>query len=60
MDNQQGPSVQHSELCSVLCGGLDGRGVWGENGYMCVYGWVSSLSTRNYYDSVNQLLPKTK
>ena len=29
MDNQQGPIVQHRELCSVLCGSLDGRGVWG-------------------------------
>ena len=29
MDNQQGPTVEHRELCSVLCGSLDGRGVWG-------------------------------
>ena len=29
MDNQQGPAVQHRELCSVLCASLDGRGVWG-------------------------------
>ena len=29
MDNQQGPAVQHRELCSVLCGSLDERGVWG-------------------------------
>ena len=28
MDNQQGPTVQHMELCSMLCGSLDGRGVW--------------------------------
>ena len=28
-DNQQGPTVQHRELCSMLCGSLDGRGVWG-------------------------------
>ena len=26
MDNQQGPTVQHRELCSMLCDGLDGRG----------------------------------
>ena len=32
MDHQQGPTVQHRELCSMLCGSLDGRGVWGENG----------------------------
>ena len=29
MDNQQGPTVEHIELCSMLCGGLDRRGVWG-------------------------------
>ena len=28
MDNQQGPTVQHRELCSVLCGSLDEKGVW--------------------------------
>ena len=25
MDNQQGPTVKHLELCSVLRGSLDGR-----------------------------------
>ena len=29
MDNQQGPTVWHMELCSMLCGSLDGRGVCG-------------------------------
>ena len=29
MGNQQGPTLQHRELCSMLCGSLDGRGVWG-------------------------------
>ena len=29
MDNQQEPTVYHRELCSMLCGILDGRGVWG-------------------------------
>ena len=29
MHNQQGPTVQHMELSSVLCGSLDGRGGWG-------------------------------
>ena len=29
MDNQQGPTVQHRELWSMLCCSLDGRGVWG-------------------------------
>ena len=29
MDNQWGLTVLHKELCSMLCGSLDGRGVWG-------------------------------
>ena len=29
VDNQQGPTVEHRELCSMLRGSLDGRGVWG-------------------------------
>ena len=38
VDNQQGPTVEHIELCSVLCGSLDGRGSVGKTGYMYVYG----------------------
>ena len=37
MENQQGPAGQHRERCSVLRAILDGRGVWGENGYMYMY-----------------------
>ena len=35
MDHQQGPTIQHMELCPMLCGSLDG----GELGRMdtCVY-----------------------
>ena len=29
MDNQQGPAIEHRELCSMLRGCLDGRRVWG-------------------------------
>ena len=29
MDNQQGPAVEHWELCSKLCGSLDEWRVWG-------------------------------
>ena len=29
MNNQKGPNVHHRKLCSVLCGSVDGRGVWG-------------------------------
>ena len=25
---QQGPTGEHRERCSMLCGSLDGRGVW--------------------------------
>ena len=32
MDHQQGPTVQHRELCSMLRGSLDGTGVWGRVG----------------------------
>ena len=28
-NNQQGPSVQHREFCSMSSGSLEGRGVWG-------------------------------
>ena len=28
MDNQQGLTVYHREFHSILCGSLDGRGVW--------------------------------
>ena len=36
MDNQQGPTVYHRELCSMLCGSLNGRGVWGRMN-TCIY-----------------------
>ena len=29
MDNKQGPTIEHRELCSVLYGSLDGWEVWG-------------------------------
>ena len=28
-DNQQGPTVQHMEVWSMLCGSLDREGIWG-------------------------------
>ena len=37
MDNQQGPTVEHMEFCSMLCGAMDGRGVWGRmETYICL------------------------
>ena len=29
IDNQQGPTVYYRECCSMLCGCLDGKGIWG-------------------------------
>ena len=31
-DNQQGPAVEHKELCSVLCVSLEGREFRGQSG----------------------------
>ena len=42
MDNQQGPTVEHVELCSMLCGSLDGMGVWG--GWIHVNVWPSPFT----------------
>ena len=36
MDIQQGPTVKHKELCSVLCGSLDGKGFLGRMD-TCIY-----------------------
>ena len=42
MDNQQGPTTQHMELCSGICGSLDGRGVWGRmDTCVCMAGFLS-------------------
>ena len=43
MGNQQGPPVQHMELCSMLCGSLDERGVWGRvDTCMCMAEYLHS------------------
>ena len=42
VDNQQGPTVQHRELCSTLYGSLVGRGVRGRSIY--VYVWLSPFA----------------
>ena len=28
-DSREGPTMEHEETCSMLCGKLDGRRVWG-------------------------------
>ena len=38
MENPQGPAGQHRALCLMLGASLDGRGVWGEDGYLCMHG----------------------
>ena len=36
-DNQQGPTVEYRELCSMFCGTLDGKGVWERvDSYICM------------------------
>ena len=42
MDNRQGPTVQPREFCSMLCGSLDGRGVWGRMD--TCYVWLSPFA----------------
>ena len=34
----------HMELCGMLCGSLDGRGVWGR--WIHVYVWLSPFTVR--------------
>ena len=42
MDNQQAPTVQHRELCSMSCGRLDGREFGGE--WIHVHVWLSPFT----------------
>ena len=42
MDNQQGPSVQPRELCSILCNKLNGKVIWKRilnNWITLLYNW---------------------
>ena len=38
MHEQQGPGTQNRELCSKLCGSLDGMWSLAKNGYMEMHG----------------------
>ena len=60
IDQQQGPTVQHREVCSMLCGSLDGKAVWGENGHVYMCGWVPSLFIWNYHNIVHRLYANKK
>ena len=51
--------VQHRELCSMLPGSLDGRGVWGRKD-TCVCLADPLLFTWNYHNVVNRLYSTTK
>ena len=61
MDNQQGPPVQHMELCSMLGGSLD-EGSLGENGYMYICVTESLCCSAETITTlfVNRLHPNTK
>ena len=41
------------ELCSMLCGSLDGSRVWGE--WIHLFAWIPSLFTGNHHNIVNHL-----
>ena len=58
MENQQGPTVERREPCSVLRGSLDGRGVWRRMG-TCTCMAESLHCSSNYHNTVNQIYPNT-
>ena len=61
MDYQQGPTAQLMELYSMLCGSLDGRGIWGRMDTCVRMADIHpSLFTLNYHNIVNWLHPSTK
>ena len=61
MDNQQGPTVQHAELCSMSCGSLDGSGIWGRrNTCTCMAESLHCSPEAISTLSAHQLYPNTK
>ena len=61
MDNQRGPTLQHVELCSMLCGSLDGSGVWGRMDIcICMAKSLHCASETVTPLFVNGLYPNTK
>ena len=59
MDNQQGLTVQHMELWSVLCGFLAGREVW-ERMDICICVAESLHYSPETITALPQLYPNTK
>ena len=57
MDSRQGHAVWHVKLCSVLCGSLDGRGVWGRTDTLVC---MASPFTWQYHSILNWFFPETK
>ena len=55
MDNQQGPTVQHMELCSMFCNNLIGKRIFKItdtciriNGYLCCTTKINTTVLINY------------
>ena len=55
MDNQQGTTLKHMELCSMLCGSLDGRGVWGRMDTCMYMSFPGSLAGKESACNVGDL-----
>ena len=61
MDSQQDPTVEHRELCSVLGGRLEGRGVWGRiDTCICLAESLCCSPETITALFVNRLYPNTK
>ena len=61
MDSRQGSTIESMELGSVLCGGLDGRGVWGRMDTCdCMTGSLHCSPETVTTLFVNCLYPNTK
>ena len=45
MDNQEGPTVEHREVCSKSCGILGGTGFWRRIN-TCLYTWLSAFTVQ--------------
>jgi len=59
MDNRQGLTVCHMELCSMLCVSLDGTGVWGAmDTCICMAESLCCLPETITMLFVNQLSPQ--
>ena len=53
MDNEQGPTVYTGNSAQCYVAAWMGEGL-GENGHKYMYGWITFLSTQNYYHIVNR------